>query len=147
MKKKLLSLCASLLFFHAIQAANPAIRFKHEATDTATINNILIEAAANVKNARPEQRVAYIAKMFIDKPYVAGTLEGDTEVLTINMDEVDPTGHNGMLLEYAKWEPGDGRRKGGCGVYYLDDNFLDVSGIPYNAFRQAIQIMNPAVPY
>lgn len=58
-----------------------------------------------------------------------------------------PTGHNGMLLEYAKWEPGDGRRKGGCGVYYLDDNFLDVSGIPYNAFRQAIQIMNPAVPY
>lgn len=91
MKKKLLSLCASLLFFHAIQAANPAIRFKHEATDTATINNILIEVAANVKNARPEQRVAYIAKMFIDKPYVAGTLEGDTEVLTINMDEVDCT--------------------------------------------------------
>ena len=75
-EKEATFLCASLLFFHAIQAANPAIRFKHEATDTATINNILIEVAANVKNARPEQRVAYIAKMFIDKPYVAGTLEG-----------------------------------------------------------------------
>lgn len=54
-----------------------------------------------------------------------------------------PSGHR--LLEYAAWEPGDGRRKGGCGVYYLDDNYNNVTGIPYYHFRQAIQIMNPAV--
>lgn len=49
------------------------------------------------------------------------------------------------LLEYARWEPGDGTRKGGCGVYYLGRNYYSLSGIPYNEFRQAIQIMNPAV--
>lgn len=49
------------------------------------------------------------------------------------------------LLEYAAWEPGDGHKKGGCGVYYLGRNYYSLSGIPYNEFRQAIQIMNPAV--
>ncbi len=49
------------------------------------------------------------------------------------------------LLDYARWEPGDGHHKGGCGVYYLGRNYYSNSGIPYNEFRQAIQIMNPAV--
>lgn len=50
----------------------------------------------------------------------------------------------GELLNYAKWEPSAGR-KGGCGVFYLGRNYYSSSGIPYNEFRQAIQIMNPAV--
>lgn len=49
------------------------------------------------------------------------------------------------LLQYAAWEKGDGSRKGGCGVYYLGRNYYSLSGIPYNEFRMAIQIMNPAV--
>jgi hypothetical protein len=53
------------------------------------------------------------------------------------------SGH--LILDYARWEKGDGTRKGGCGAYYLDNNFDSNSGIPYNEFRQAIQIMNPAV--
>ncbi len=50
----------------------------------------------------------------------------------------------GKLLDYAKWEPATGR-KGGCGVFFLGRNYYSTSGIPYNEFRQAIQIMNPAV--
>lgn len=50
----------------------------------------------------------------------------------------------GQLMNYARWEPPVGR-KGGCGVFYLGRNYYSSSGIPYNEFRQAIQIMNPAV--
>lgn len=52
--------------------------------------------------------------------------------------------HGGELLNYAKWEPSTGR-KGGCGVFFLGRNYYSASGIPYNEFRQAIQIMNPAI--
>lgn len=50
----------------------------------------------------------------------------------------------GKLLDYARWEPTTGR-KGGCGVFFLGRNYYSSSGIPYNEFRKAIQIMNPAV--
>lgn len=50
----------------------------------------------------------------------------------------------GRLLDYARWEPEVGR-KGGCGVFYLGRNYYSASGIPYNEFRQAIQIMNPSI--
>ncbi len=50
----------------------------------------------------------------------------------------------GELLNYARWEPDEGR-KGGCGVFFLGRNYYSESGIPYNEFRQAIQIMNPAI--
>lgn len=52
----------------------------------------------------------------------------------------------GKLLDYARWEPSSGR-KGGCGVFFLGRNYYSASGIPYNEFRQAIQIMNPALNY
>ena len=50
----------------------------------------------------------------------------------------------GRLLDYARWEPEVGR-KGGCGVFYLGRNYYSASGIPYNEFRQSIQIMNPSI--
>lgn len=50
----------------------------------------------------------------------------------------------GKLLEYARWEPTTGC-KGGCGVFFLGRNYYSNSGTPYNEFRQAIQIMNPAI--
>ncbi len=52
----------------------------------------------------------------------------------------------GQLLNYARKEPSKGR-KGGCGVFFLGRNYYSSSGIPYNEFRQAIQIMNPALNY
>lgn len=51
----------------------------------------------------------------------------------------------GKILEYARWEPADGGKKAGVGAFYLGRNYNSTSGIPYNEFRQAIQIMNPAV--
>ncbi len=48
------------------------------------------------------------------------------------------------ILDYARTEPATGH-KGGCGAYYIDFNYMSTSGIPYFEFRQAIQIMNPAV--
>lgn len=50
----------------------------------------------------------------------------------------------GKLLDYARWEPESGR-KGGCGVFFLGRNYYSSSGIPYNEFRQSIQIMNPSI--
>ena len=52
--------------------------------------------------------------------------------------------YGGELLKYARGEPSTGR-KGGCGVFFLGRNYYSASGIPYNEFRQAIQIMNPAI--
>ena len=92
MKKTFSILAGAILAISQItHAATPAIRFKNEASDTARINNILIEAATNVGHSSPEQRVAYVAKKFLDTPYIAGTLEGEPEQLTVNVDEVDCT--------------------------------------------------------
>lgn len=50
----------------------------------------------------------------------------------------------GQILNYAKWQPSAGH-KGGCGAFYLGRNYYSTSGIPYKEFREAIQIMNPAI--
>lgn len=57
-----------------------------------------------------------------------------------NKDNAEST-----ILEYAAWEPGNGHSKGGAGAYSVQYNYTSASGIPYNALRQAIQIMNPAI--
>lgn len=56
--------------------------------------------------------------------------------------EAGPKG--AQVRDYARWEPASGH-KGGCGAFYVDYNYKDPSGIPYGAFREAIQIMNPAI--
>lgn len=91
MKKEFASILCVFASICVMQAATPHVRFKNEATDTARINTILIDAAKAVGDARPEKRVAYIAKQFEGKPYVASTLEGEPEELTVNMDEMDCT--------------------------------------------------------
>lgn len=64
------------------------INWHNEATDTVDINRLLKKA---VMISDPQQRVASLAKDFIDLPYVAGTLEAEDERLTVNLDEVDCT--------------------------------------------------------
>lgn len=65
-------------------------RFGNEATDTTLINAMLIDAASH-RFSTPEERVAFFARKFIDTPYAAHTLEGDTEVLTVRVDSLDCT--------------------------------------------------------
>ena len=55
----------------------------------------------------------------------------------------NPTG--GQIWKYAAWEPVDGRHKGVCGAFYVERNYFNtLNGVPYQAIREAIQIMNPA---
>ncbi|MDE6198905.1 MAG: DUF1460 domain-containing protein [Muribaculaceae bacterium] len=71
-----------------ITAQAQHINWHNEATDTVDINRLLKKA---VMISVPQQRVASLAKDFIDLPYVAGTLEAEDERLTVNLDEVDCT--------------------------------------------------------
>lgn len=51
----------------------------------------------------------------------------------------------GVIRQYAAYEPSSGH-KGGCGAFYLERNYYHASnGQPYQAMREAIQIMNPAL--
>jgi hypothetical protein len=118
MNRRIITLCTALSIFCGIQASTPDVRFKNEASDTTRINSILIEAEQNVGNARPEARVAYIAKMFLGKPYVAGTLEGEPEQLTINLDELDCTTFVENVAAFA-FTLGEGRTSWRDFVYNL----------------------------
>lgn len=73
------------------KAANPEdVRWHNEATDTTKITKILIKATDLCANT-PNELIEFIGREFIDTPYKAGTLEGDTERLTVNIDEMDCT--------------------------------------------------------
>ena len=90
--KKLLSLTLFILTTHfysyAISLNN--VRFHNEATDTTIITEILTKTHdANL--ATPNERIGFIARQFLGKPYVAHTLESETEMLTINIDQLDCT--------------------------------------------------------
>lgn len=118
MNRRIITLCTALSLFCGIQAATPDIRFKNEESDTTRINTILIEAKQHVGNASPEARVAYIAKNFLGKPYVAGTLECDPEQLTINLDELDCTTFVENVAAFA-FTLGEGRTSWRDFVYNL----------------------------
>lgn len=66
------------------------IRFHNEASDTTAITNILIEVEKMGLDT-PGKIASEIGKRFLGIPYVAGTLEGEPEMLTVNMEEMDCT--------------------------------------------------------
>lgn len=62
----------------------------HCSEDTTKINTLLKEGiSADLKT--PNQFVSFYADKLLGTPYVAHTLEGDQEFLTINIDELDCT--------------------------------------------------------
>ena len=78
---------------HSQQEAQAAsvqrMRF-HCDQDTTRINQLLQEGiASGIKT--PTELVAFYADRLLGTPYVAHTLEGDEELLTINIDELDCT--------------------------------------------------------
>ncbi len=62
--------------------------FHNESTDTTRISEMLIKAA-EIKDT--QQRILWIAEEFVGTPYAPGTLEGDEELLRINLDSLDCT--------------------------------------------------------
>ena len=72
------------------QAASVQRMRIHCDQDTTRINQLLQEGiASGIKT--PNELVAFYADRLLGTPYVAHTLEGDEELLTINIDELDCT--------------------------------------------------------
>ena len=62
----------------------------HCSGDTTRINELLLQGAGS-KLTDANALVGFYANLLLGTPYVAHTLEGDAELLTINIDELDCT--------------------------------------------------------
>ena len=94
MKKTLLSCIAILAMGYAGTLENKAatmqqMRF-HCEKDTTELNALLEKGLKSGKKSANEL-VTFYAYELLGRPYVAHTLEGETEMLTINIDELDCT--------------------------------------------------------
>jgi hypothetical protein len=70
---------------------------------------------------------------------------GHPDEKTVYCESFGQQPEGGQILSYARWEPDSGH-KGGCGAYYVERNYYHTTnGVPYEAIRKAIQIMNPAL--
>ncbi|MBO6252001.1 MAG: DUF1460 domain-containing protein [Muribaculaceae bacterium] len=70
-------------------ASMQQMRF-HCYNDTTRINSLLADGLQS-GNKTANELVSYYAHRLLGTPYVAHTLEGDSEMLTINIDELDCT--------------------------------------------------------
>lgn len=107
-----MKLLRTLIILLAIAAANDAaaigldrVRFNNVDTDTTAITAMLVDAA-DIK--APGQRVASLARKFLGKPYAAHTLEGEPEMLTVNIDSLDCTTFVETVMALA-FTAGEGR--------------------------------------
>lgn len=90
MNRTILALITGLCAVLGAAAASPGVRWHNEAADTTRIAAIL-DRACSQRWANPSARTAAIAAEFVGTPYVAHTLEGEQEVLTVNLDQLDCT--------------------------------------------------------
>ncbi len=90
------SLCLSFLGVLTLSAQTV---FHSEGADTTRLNDMLIEVLAS----RPASgdAVVMFADKFIGTPYVGGTLEGETEALRVNLDQLDCTTFAEMMMALA----------------------------------------------
>ena len=89
MKSYISTLFTLFIAASAWAAAPQDMRF-HCANDTARINELLSKGAQSGKQS-PNALVEFYARELMGTPYVAHTLEGEREWLTINIDELDCT--------------------------------------------------------
>ena len=90
MKRLLTFIILYIGIFLATSAISPMNMRFHCENDTLKINNLL-KAGLESGISNGNELVEFYAKKLLDIPYVAHTLEGDTEMLTINIDELDCT--------------------------------------------------------
>lgn len=88
MKRYAITLLISfaILQFHAI--AQEKVRFHNETSDTLKLNKLLVECQGIKKTG---DKIMAMAHHFEGTPYVGHTLEGDPEMVTVNLDELDCT--------------------------------------------------------
>ena len=90
MKKVILTVILNISITLISYAASPMDMRFHCSNDTSKINTLLQDGLkSNLKTAN--ELVVFYANQLLNTPYVAHTLEGDTEQLTINIDELDCT--------------------------------------------------------
>ena len=90
MKKIIILLLLAVNSIFSSQAATPQEMRFHCANDTTKISELLRRGyESGIKDAN--QLVAQYGEWLMGTPYVAHTLEGDKEMLTINIDELDCT--------------------------------------------------------
>ncbi len=81
-------------------SAQSDVRFHNEASDTLLLSRLLDEGIK--KNfSSPEERVAFYGRQFLGTPYAAHTLEGEEEILTVNLDSLDCTTFTDTALALA----------------------------------------------
>ncbi len=92
-----------------VQGQIADVRWHDEANDTVRITEMLKEAST-VKFDNPSARTGWFGRKFEGVPYVAHTLEGDTERLTVNLDELDCTTfvETAMALSFTAGEGREG---------------------------------------
>lgn len=74
----------------------------HCADDTIKINQMLRDAVADGKLRSPGDYMSFFADKMLGTPYVAHTLEGEREYLTINVDQIDCTTFVETLMALTK---------------------------------------------
>ena len=83
-----ISLIIIMTSFAAAYCGNPRSIRHHCSNDTTEISELLRRGfESGITN--PNKLISQYARWLLDKPYVAHTLEGDEEMLTINIDELD----------------------------------------------------------
>lgn len=82
-------------------AFSPSILRIHCTNDTTKIDSLL-EAGKNSGIQKPNQLISFYGNLLIGTPYVAHTLEGDKEYLTIDVDELDCTTFVETLIALAR---------------------------------------------
>ncbi len=109
---------------------------------------LIVDYFNTTPNVKNEPYVDYFVQQAYSKQNASPRfISGVPSEKMIFVDAFDE-GHGpsgARILDYARVEPADGGNKGGCGAYYIEYNYASTSGIPYNEYRKAIQIMNPAV--
>lgn len=93
------------------------VTFHNEVTDTTTITRLLMEASAN--GLQPGPRVASIGRKLIGTPYQSGTLEGDSETLTVNFEGMDCTTYVETVMALA-YTIGENRHSWRDFIYNLE---------------------------
>lgn len=88
MKRYLCELLALTASMTACAITPAQVRWHNEANDTIEIERLISVGIPVADNGR---RVATIGRQLIGRPYVAATLEGTPEMLTVNVDELDCT--------------------------------------------------------
>ncbi len=120
----------------------------------------IVDYFGSSPSAEIDQYCDYLVKQAYSGQGAGVGAGGHDDAKTVYCESFGQNPGGGQIEYYAVWQPGNGKRKGGCGGFYVERNYNRVTqhkynidgtpdsssdNIPYSALRRAIQIMNPAL--